>query len=140
ERLVYKDIYPYIDWVLYIKEGKLEQDFIVHPGGNVADIRMQFDGADHLALNEDGSFTATTPFGSISEAAPYSFQEDGKEVASAFVLSSNELGFNVAAFKGRLTIDPTVSWATYLGGNGMFDIFEDMELSVHNDLYVGGTT
>lgn len=141
EKIVYKEVYPYIDWVLYIREGKLEQDFVVHPGGNVADIRMQFKGVTGLGINEDGSFTATTPFGSISEAAPYSFQEDNSRVASAFVLSRNELGFNVADFNGRLTIDPTVSWATYIGGGGgIADQSNDMEVSVHNELYLGGWT
>lgn len=140
QKIVYKEVYPNIDWELYIKEGKLEQDFVVHPGGNVADIKVEFKGATSLSINGDGSFMAETPFGSISEAAPYSFQEDGEEVASAFVLSENVLGFTAASSVGKLTIDPTVSWSTYLGGYSIFDIFEDIHLSVYNQLYVGGTT
>src|SRR5690606_1922367 len=33
QKIVYKEVYPNIDWELYIKDGKLEQDFVVHPGG-----------------------------------------------------------------------------------------------------------
>lgn len=137
-KVVYKNIYPHIDWVLYIKNGKLEHDFVVHPGGKVADIRMQFKGTTGLAVNADGSFTATTPFGSVTEAAPYSFRDDGSKVPSAYVLSNDIIGFTTNAFSGRLTIDPAVSWATYVGGNGFADLVEDMEISVYNDLYLGG--
>lgn len=140
QKLVYKDVYPYIDWELYIKNGKLEQDFVVHPGGNVADIRMQFEGATHLTLHEDGSFTATTPFGSISEAAPYSFQEGGATVSSAFVLTKDVLGFNTAAYQGKLTIDPTISWATYIGGSGIYEDIGTLGVGLGTDVYVGGMT
>ena len=30
-RLVYKDIYPKIDWVIYTNENKMKYDFVVHP-------------------------------------------------------------------------------------------------------------
>lgn len=140
EKVVYKDVYPHIDWELYIKEGKLEQDFVVHPGGKVSDIQMQFKGATDLAVHADGSFTARTPFGAITEAAPYSFQADGKAVGSAFVLDKNVLGFNTAAYQGKLTIDPTVSWATYIGGEGVYEDVCAIAVGLGTDVYIGGMT
>ncbi|MFA6059092.1 MAG: SBBP repeat-containing protein [Taibaiella sp.] len=140
QKIIYRNVYPHIDWVLYIKNEKLEHDFVVHPGGNVADIRMQFKGTTGLYVNRDGSFTALTPFGSVTEAAPYSFQEDGSKVSSAYVLTNDIIGFTTTAFSGRLTIDPTVSWATYIGGNGFADLVEDLDISIYNDLYLGGET
>jgi hypothetical protein len=139
QKLVYKEVYPNIDWVLYIKAGKLEHDFVLHPGANVSQIKMKFSGATNISVNDDGSLTAVTPFGSISEAAPYSYQEDGKAVASAYVLSDNIVGFTTADYSGKLTIDPTVSWSTYIGGNGLAEEVYGLHV-VGTDLYVGGMT
>ncbi|MBW7913400.1 MAG: hypothetical protein H3C54_06820 [Taibaiella sp.] len=67
----------------------------------------------------DGSLVATTPYGSITEEAPYSYEQvSGKEVASAYVLNSNELSFSTDAYKGILVIDPVLSWSTFYGGAG----------------------
>ena len=41
-RVTYKNIYPHIDWALYIKDNQLEFDFIVNPGGNVNDIKIKY--------------------------------------------------------------------------------------------------
>ncbi len=119
-KITYKNIYPQIDWVLYMKGQTFEYDFVIHPGGRVSDIRLQYDGAQSVRLNKDGSVTAHTPAGSVTEQAPYSFQKDGKEIASRFHLSGNRLSFKTANYNARETfiIDPVVEWATYYGGIG----------------------
>ena len=71
-KLTYKNIYPHIDWVLYTKDGSLKYDFIVHPGGKPSNIKLKFEGATALSI-KDGALTATTPFGSITEEKPYSY-------------------------------------------------------------------
>ncbi|HAL52576.1 MAG TPA: hypothetical protein DCP78_10190, partial [Sphingobacterium sp.] len=54
--VTYHNIYPFIDWTVYInKDGKIEHDFTIHPGGKVSDIRLRYDGASSLALRADGS-------------------------------------------------------------------------------------
>ncbi len=116
KRIVYKDVYPKIDWVLYVNSNKVEYDFIVHPGGKVSDIRIEYKGATELKINTDRSLTATTPMGSITEQAPFSYDADNSIVSSAFVLNDRKLSFAVGAYKGKLTIDPTIEWATYFGG------------------------
>lgn len=119
QKIIYKEIYPHIDWVLYVKNNVLEYDFVIRPGGNVSDIRIQYEGASEMRLNEDGSLTVTTPAGSVTEAAPVSFQENGVLVPSAFVLEEGLLSFRTGAYNGLLTIDPTLSWSTYFGGNAV---------------------
>jgi hypothetical protein len=119
QKVTYKEVYPNIDWVLYVKNNTVEYDFVVHPGGNVADIQLQYDGAISLKVNTDGSLTATTPMGSITEAAPISYQQaDGKPVASFFKQENNTVSFATGDYYGTLVIDPTLSWATYYGGTG----------------------
>jgi len=117
QRIVYRDVYPNIDWVLYIRDGRLEYDFVVRPGGRAADIRLRYDGAVSLQINADGSLTAATPMGSVTEQAPVSFAGGGA-VASRFTLKDHILGFETGAYEGTLTIDPVLEWATYYGGTG----------------------
>ncbi len=123
QQITYKEVYPGIDWVFYFNaSGKLEHDFIIHPGGKVSDIRIQYNGAAALAINKDGSLTAKTPMGAITEAAPHSYiltddVHKNSVIASSFVLDKNVLRFRTAAHSGTLVIDPAVEWATYYGGD-----------------------
>lgn len=117
-KITYQNIYPNIDWVLYTKDNQLKYDFIVHPGGNVQDIKLRYDGATSLSL-KDGGVLAQTPFGNITEQKPYSYDAETKqEVSSEFVLIGNTLAFGIGAHKGNLVIDPALFWSTYYGGSG----------------------
>ncbi len=118
-KITYKEVYPNIDWVVYTKNGGLEYDFVVRPGGKVSDIKLGYDGEKILALQSNGALKVTTPLGSITENKPYSFQEAGKEVVSRFVVGDGDFGFDVPAYDKNetLTIDPVVEWATYYGGS-----------------------
>lgn len=117
-KIVYKDVYPNIDWVMYTKDNGVEYEFVVRPGGNPSDIKLKYNGATTLRIDENGGLNATTPMGSVSESAPYSYQEDGQKVNSSFKLEGEVLTFNVGAYTGTLVIDPTVAWGTYYGGSG----------------------
>lgn len=119
QKITYKEVYPHIDWVLYVKGDQVEYDFVVRPGGKVSDIKLKYSGATHLAIDPEGRLSATTPMGTVTEHAPVSFQEDGKPVASRFVLQGDVLSFSTAPHTGTLTIDPTLSWSTYYGGAGV---------------------
>ncbi|MCD6063492.1 MAG: hypothetical protein K0R82_1403, partial [Flavipsychrobacter sp.] len=116
-KVTYQNIYPNIDWVLYTTNGQLKYDFIVHPGGDPANIKLQFGGATALNI-KDGAVTAVTPFGSVTEQKPFSYNVATKqEIASKFVLRNNMLSFDIGAFDGTLVIDPTINWGTYYGGS-----------------------
>lgn len=126
-KVIYKNIYPNIDWVIYTmspsgeaKGEAVKYDFIVHPGGNPADIKLAYKGATSLTLN-DGALTAVTPLGSITEQKPYSYIAGTKqEVNSSFVLKEGVLSFNVGKYEGMLVIDPALVWGTYYGVEGSY--------------------
>ena len=89
--------------------------FISFPGGRVSDIRLKYDGANSLNIN-DGALTAVTPFGSVTEQKPYSYEKDSKkEVAVSYKLSGDILCFNTGNYNGSLVIDPVLDWVTYYG-------------------------
>ncbi len=146
-KVTYKNVYPNIDWVLYIEEGHvaastLKYDFVVHPGGKVSDIKLQFNGASELAIKEDGSLQAITPMGEIREKAPYSYMTAatlgaGAEVTSHFQLNDNILSFKTDAHEGTLIIDPELEWATYYGG-GYWDIGTCALVDSQGNVYMTG--
>ena len=139
-RIVYKDVYPNIDWVLYVKDGNVEYDFNVRPGGNVKDIKLTYGGATSLTVTNDGGITAVTPMGTVHENSPVAFeQQTGRAVPSSFKVKNNVVTFETGEYKGGITIDPTLQWSTYLGGTNL-----DVATSIVEDAlgfsYVGGHT
>jgi hypothetical protein len=139
-RIVYPNVYPNIDWVLYTTtDGHLKYDFIVHPGGKVSDIQIKYSGATAISLQQDGSLSVQTPMGSIGEHAPVSYTREGKAVGSRFVLSDSVVSFQVDDYSGTLVIDPELSWSTYYGGLGD-DNIDDISIDQWGNTYVSGYT
>ena len=119
-KITYKNIYPHIDWVLYIKGNKLEYDFIIRSGGNVKDIKIKYNGATDIA-HTDGNIKIKTPFGDISEGYLYAYEQTtGKAIAANFKLKNNTIAFSLLTTNDirhtTMVIDPTLAWGTYYGG------------------------
>ncbi len=138
-KITYKNIYPFIDWVLYIKDNKLEYDFIVRPGGNVSDIKIKYNGATDIA-HTDGNIKVITPMGDVSELKLYAYEQNSKKViTSQFALNHNTLSFKVSDYKGTLVIDPQLAWGTYFGGNGE-DAGQGMACDKAGNVFICGIT
>ncbi len=138
-RLTYKNIYPGIDWVLYVRDGQLEYDFVVHPGADVNNIQVRYDGAKSLQLKDD-KVIATSPAGSLIECNLFAYeQETGQLISAHYRLKNKTLSFTAADHEGTLVIDPTLAWATYFGGSA-----DDDALAVVVDgtkaVYIAGNT
>lgn len=120
--VTYKNVYPNIDWVFRISNGQLKHEFVVRPGGNASDIKLKYCGATSLSLNADGSLTAATPQGSITEQTPETYDLQGKPISSTFLLNDDILSYGIVACNTTFVIDPTLVWGTYYGGtSGDFD-------------------
>jgi len=140
-KITYREIYPGIDWVIYIRDAQMEYDFVVRPGGKVSDIRMQYGGAASLTLNEDGGITAVTETGTATQRAPHSFrEEDRRKVDSRFVLDGDVLGFAAGSCEGTLVIDPVMEWGRYYGGNAQEISFGSAVDNNDGSVYMSGTT
>lgn len=140
KKIIYKNVYKNIDWVLYSSNnGKgVKYDFIVHPGGNPDDIRIKYDGATSLHI-ENGALVAGTPMGSIREEAPVSFGENKEPVNSNYKLTNNILGFETAKHKGKLTIDPVLKWGTYYGGDS-YTLGSNLAADTFGSVFLCGST
>ncbi|WP_313491896.1 MULTISPECIES: DUF7948 domain-containing protein [Sphingobacterium] len=141
EKIVYQEIYPNIDWVFYINDkGQIEHDFVVKPGGRVSDIRLDYQGAQELKIGRNGDLIATTDYGTITEPAPFSYEQgSGKKISSYYLLNGNTLSFKTDAYKGKLVIDPVIDWSTYFGGSEYDDI-RKIKLGMDGFVYTVGST
>ena len=136
-RLVYRDIYPSIDWVLYVKDGALKYDFVVREGGDASQIKLRYKGATALGL-QNGELIAATPMGSLTEGRPYCYSSNGTEIPSTYELEDNQLSFSIAGeHPGNFIIDPSILWATYYGGAGGEDI-NTVGTDNVNNIYAAG--
>ncbi len=122
-RVAYSDVYPGVDLVYHGQEKQLEFDFIVAPHAQPDNIAMSFVGA-RIATNEAGELALNTPAGEITLHRPIAYQvsERGREIVdSRFVLEAkNQVRFALGSYdhNRELVIDPSLDYATYIGGNG----------------------
>lgn len=137
-RITYKNIYPHIDWVLFIEGEQLKHEFHLSAGAKASDIKLNYAGTDALFIDQKGNLIAQCSLGEITESAPVSYQKKGKQIPSQFVLNHQQLSYQLAPFQGELIIDPSLVWATYYGGTGSDNI--SMIKTNANAIYAAGTT
>ncbi|MFA6056826.1 MAG: T9SS type A sorting domain-containing protein [Taibaiella sp.] len=140
EKIVYENIYPHIDWVLYSQGKKLKYDFVVHPGGDPSLIKLNIQDAESVSITAAGELLMKTSLGEVKEKAPLSFA-NGKEVPSRFKQNSDgTIGFEITTVPGAtLVIDPSVTWGTYYGGTGQENA-EGLTLDASGNIYIAGIT
>lgn len=120
EKLSYQEIYPNINMEIYSKDDYLKYDFIVDPGGNTNDIKVQYKNVDGLKLNY-GILEIELSTGVVKELRPIAYQIIGG--VKVVVDCKFEINNNVVSFKfpkgylqtERLIIDPTWEFSTLTG-------------------------
>ncbi len=126
EELVYENIYRQTDIRYYRNDGGLKYDVILHPGFDLQETELAYDGIQKLNILENGNLEITHDWGSYQELKPYSYQVIGgrkKEVRVEYVLRSDKsFGFRVVGNYDRdydVVIDPFIYvWGTYIGSTG----------------------
>ena len=123
-RVQYRDVFPGVDLVYYGHQGRLEYDFVLAPGADPSRIRIAFQGAQKLKL-ENGDVVVKIAGGDVRLHQPVLYQRHGEEktaVDGRFVLANQrEVAFAVGAYDKReaLVIDPSLVYSTYLGGKNL---------------------
>ncbi len=164
QQVTYKNIYPNIDLVfnaspslynggqsaLPSREGgrQAEYSFVVHPGGNVSDIKLQYKGQNSIAL-ANNMLKVNVTAGDFYESIPNSYLTDTKQPVQVnytslgsnifgFLISNSQLLINKG--KGDLVIDPTpnLSWATYYGN--LSEGSSGIVLDGSDNVYITGYT
>ena len=143
--LLYKNIYPKIDLLVFQKNGKLKQEYWIHPGGRVDVIRIRYEGVKKIQVDPGGRLEILTSSQKIEEGEPISYQinQDVKvKVVSKYdVIGENTLKFSVGPYDSdkELIIDPVLYYSTYLGGSG-YDNGNDVDVDLRLNAYAVGTT
>jgi uncharacterized protein (TIGR02145 family) len=145
-RITYKDIYPDIDLEFFTTgEHGYEYNFVVHPGGNINDIRLTIAGPGLISLIRD-TLKFGTRFGNVEELIPESYymvNDSRVEVRARFTRINNEVyGFAVnkaVPENSLLIIDPTAIrlWGTYYGGSEV-DIGFGCAVDKAGNVYLAG--
>ena len=71
---MYRDLWPGIDLHLRDVAGTLKYEFRVRPGTSPTSIRLAYNGADDLALDDSGALLINTAMGVLTDARPISYQ------------------------------------------------------------------
>ncbi|HEY1336869.1 MAG TPA: SBBP repeat-containing protein [Bryobacteraceae bacterium] len=142
-RVRYAGVYSGIDLVYYGTEGTLEYDWVVAPGADPRQIRMDFDGADRLRIDTRGDLVITAGGSEYRDKRPVAYQEiAGKRVpvSGRWSLHGREASFRLGAYDRNRTliIDPPLIFASYYGGNGADYAYAVAADSVGNT-YIAGS-
>ena len=140
------DAWPGVDVVWSGAGGHIEATYHLAPGADPAQVRVDWQGADAVAVTSDGRLAVTTPVRTFEEDAPKAFQHvDGRrapvEVAYQ-VHGPTTYGFRLGAYDPTrpLVIDPAVLlYASFLGGTGAEEA-QDVAVDSAGNTYVAGYT
>jgi len=135
EKIVYENIYPNIDWVIYKNERGVKYDFVVKPNGDPNQIQFKAKWVEKMSIDASGNLILENRLGKVQENKPISFQNE-KQVETFFVLKENLLTFKLGDYNKNETIiiDPDLVWGSYYGGassDAVFDIATDSQGNVY---------
>jgi len=144
--VVYQHLYPGIDLRYDGTSGQLKSTYVVAPGADPTLIRWHHDGATNVRVDEaTGDLLVTLAGSTLIEHAPIAWQEiNGQRIAVAIrymLTDDGSVSFALGSYDSTqlLTIDPTLSYGTYLGGSGPEEA-NDIALDGDGNVYVTGTT
>jgi hypothetical protein len=145
----YRQAYPGVDLVYYSAGRDLEYDFVVSPGADPTRIRLRFDGAESVRLDESGALVIGLGGREIRQPRPLAYQEahgggQGRriEVSAGYVIQGNH---DVLLALGRydrsrtLVIDPILAYAGYFGGD-LYDVPTGLAVDGGGNVWLTGTT
>ena len=118
--VTYRNLYPNIDLRYYTNGGQLKYDIIVHPGGDLSRVRMQYTGADKLSTHK-GQLIIGTSVGPVTQLAPVSYvsgQGGRTDIRCRYSIhNGNTVSFDVPEYdaSATLVIDPVIVFCTFTG-------------------------
>lgn len=131
QRIRYHNVWPNID-VEFSAGGSFEYDFILHPGADINNIALHYNGMDAAQL-KDGAIELCVAQGTLAERIPMSyFRSSLRAIDIRYRVVTDIPGALTVGFTGHtgpitetIVIDPTPNrdWSTYYGGDSYEDAY-----------------
>ncbi len=137
-------MYPGIDAVYYVEDGRPRYDLAIAAGADPSQIRMEFEGADTVRVTADGTLLIGTSVGELQQSGLLAYQRNGSEqraIACSFSVDADgRVRFEVGHYdRSRpLVIDPLV-WSSYIGASGD-DRGHEIAIDSAGTMYIAGPT
>ena len=144
--VTYADIYPGIDVEYLSSDDQFRYDLIVGPGADPGTIALAIDGTNRVQITPGGSLRIVAGDGAPLEFSPpvsYQDTDDGRiEIDSAYEQRPDgSIGFAIGDYDADLplVIDPTLEYASYLGGTGT-DTATAVEVDGSGNVVIAGSS
>ena len=141
-----KDVRPGMDVVYYGAGRLLEYDLVFRPGADPLGVRLRFTSGMPV-LTAEGELVLRSGTTEFIQRKPVAWQTDSQggrtAVDSSYVLlASGDVRFRLGAYdrSRELTIDPVITYSTYLGGSGANDVIRGVAVDSSGAAVVTGTT
>ncbi len=138
----FSSIYPGVH-LKFTRDWGFKYEFIVEPFANPAQIKLYWEGADALRIDEAGNWRAHTSVGELIEEKPFAYQINSRgkldTVLCHFLLKGDSMHFQLGNYDSNrsLVIDPRLVFSTYSGSQddnwGFTSTFDQS-----GNLYLGG--
>ena len=153
EKILYENIYRRIDLEVGLSENgkQIKYDFILHPGADLSDIRIRYQGHDSVE-EKDGALHFSLSGKTLTENIPMSWTLPGNNPTEVIYdihhLENDavEIGFAMkyperSQTAHTLVIDPLVAlhWSTYYG-DSLYDTGNAIATDSLANVYIAGTT
>ncbi|MFZ5551909.1 MAG: gliding motility-associated C-terminal domain-containing protein [Bacteroidota bacterium] len=142
KKLTYKNLYDNIDVVYeFYPEGGFKYSIVVHPGGDISQVKLQY--SKNAVLNANGTISTSTIFGNITDHAPLTFYARSKNqvIESKYEVKDNVITFRVDGYDKNQTIiiDPWTQSPNFPATN-WDSVWETERDGTGNVYIIGGTS
>lgn len=161
-RILYQNIYPFIDMHFFSAGLGQRIAFVVRPGGNPANLQLEFDGQDSLSTDAWGNikFYLRQRHIDLREAQAYQVGSGNTIIPlswSATYDANNGTGvvaFDFQSYDPLLPLvfeigppalgggpydEPGMCWSTYFGGNS-YGLIQESAVDPDDNYYIAGNT
>jgi hypothetical protein len=125
----YREVYPGVNLAFHGQQRQVEFDFIVAPEASVTPIRFDVTGTKRISTDAAGNLVLSSAAGDVLLHKPVAYQEKDntrQPVDARFAVEANNtVRFELGNYdrSQELVIDPSLSYATYLGGASEDEVF-----------------
>ena len=143
-KVSYQGVYPGIDVVYYGNQREVEYDFVVAPGADPSQVKVNFTGQKSLSLDGKGGLVIGFGNRAIRQTEPIAYQNTAsgrRYVAAQYKINGSDVSFRLGAYDHRqpLIIDPTITYSRFIGGTGP-ETADGIAVDAAGNAYVTGYT